>query len=355
MKDFLIIGQGLAGSLVGYELLKAGVSIDIVDDPYDSSSSKVAAGIFNPITGKRKVKTWLADDLFSLLPEYYGQLEQELNTTFLHSRPIYKPFHDAGDQNDLMSKSTSSELGDYIDVHPDNLEYSSFVNNKYGAIDILKGGNVELKPLIEGMKNFFTQENCYLNKKVNFGDLEVLDESIQFNSKSYRNVIFCDGYKATKNPLFHWLPFSVTLGQILLVEIPDFPQHKIVNKGFFILPKGDQKFIVGSSYELTDEEGITEKGKGQILKKLNDLIKVPYEVLDQYAGIRPTVRDRRPFIGTHPEYRNVHIFNGLGTKGVSLAPYFVKQFKKYLLESEKLDKEVNIERYFSLFYSSAQK
>lgn len=355
MKDYLIIGQGLAGSLVAYELLKSNKTVDIIDDPYQHSSSKVAAGIFNPVTGKRKVKTWKADQLFSLIPSYYAAIENELGVKIIHHKEIYKPFNDVGDQNDLMSKSTTSELGDYIDVYPNNVEYEQCINNVFGGVNILKGGYVDIKTFITTFKDLLIESGNYKSQKVKIEDIIISENKIQYGANSYKNIIFCDGYKSSKNPLFNWLPFSVTLGQILLVEIPNFPEHKIVNKGFFILPKGNAKFIIGSSYELTDEEGITKKGRDQIIKKIDDLVKIPYTIIDQYAGIRPTVKDRRPLIGTHPEYNNVHIFNGLGTKGVSIAPFFVQQFKRYLLESEKLDKEVNIDRYFSLFYSSAQK
>lgn len=353
MKDYLIVGQGLAGSLIAYELQRSGAEIQIIDYPHESSSSRVAAGLYNPVTGKRKVKTWLADVLFPYLEPYYSNLESVLDAKFLYPKPIYKPYQDVGDQNDLISKSTSDQLGPYLNTKFDSATYDAFIHNEFGGIEVLQSGNVRVKDMLDAFISYFDQLGCLKQEVFDYDALEVEDHYVAYNNEQYKEVIFCEGYRAISNPLFQWLPFSVTKGQIISVKMKGFPEDHIVNKGFFILPHGQDQFLVGSSYELTTEEGLSEKGRDQVIRKLEDLITCDYEVVDQKAAIRPTVRDRRPFIGTHPEYSNVHIFNGLGTKGVSLGPYFCQQLKKYLLEGEKLDDSVNIERYFSLFYSSA--
>ncbi len=354
MKEVLVIGQGLAGSIIGYRLLKSGISFDITDSPYDYSSSKVAAGIYNPVTGKRKVKTWLADELFPYLNTFYSEMEDFLQSQLVYSREIYKPFHDAADQNDVHSKSTTDELGQYINLDIDSNRYNGLIKNEMGGVGIRPSGNVDIKSLLSQLKTHFTEKGAYQENQFIPSQADIRNEKIIWNGKEYKQLVFCEGYKAIHNPLFSWLPFAVTKGHILKVRIPNFPTEHIVNKGFFILPLHGDEFLVGSSYELTDEEGVSENGKKQVLKKLNDLITVPYEILDIVAGIRPTVKDRRPMLGTHPEHKNVHIFNGLGTKGVTLGPYFSEKFMDYLFQGEKLPKEVNIERYFSLFYNSAQ-
>ncbi len=94
-----------------------------------------------------------------------------------------------------------------------------------------------------------------------------------------------------------------------------------------------------------------KKAKKAVLneEKLAQLINCNYTILDQQAGVRPSSSDRRPIIGLHPEYNNLFIFNGLGTKGVMLAPYFAKKFVNFYLQKETLPPEVNVGRFYSLY------
>jgi glycine/D-amino acid oxidase-like deaminating enzyme len=82
---------------------------------------------------------------------------------------------------------------------------------------------------------------------------------------------------------------------------------------------------------------------------LKELIRLPYEIVDQNWGIRPTTPDRRPLLGSHPTYENRVILNGFGTKGVSLAPFFSGQLAAWLEGESEITPEVNIRRYKSLY------
>ena len=73
--DFLLIGQGLAGSALGYRLKKAGFKIKLLDQPDLNQSTKIAAGLYNPVTGRKMVKTWNADQLFPEIEPFYQELE----------------------------------------------------------------------------------------------------------------------------------------------------------------------------------------------------------------------------------------------------------------------------------------
>ena len=84
--DYLIVGQGLAGTTLAFHLLKSNKKIFILDDCDSTSSSRVAAGLFNPITGKRNVKTWKADILFPYMKNFYRELEDFLGIKFLSAR-----------------------------------------------------------------------------------------------------------------------------------------------------------------------------------------------------------------------------------------------------------------------------
>ena len=140
----------------------------------------------------------------------------------------------------------------------------------------------------------------------------------------------------------------LTKGEILLVRIKDFDSQKVINKGVFILPIGNNLYKVGATYEWKDlSETPTEKGKLELLEKLKLVLKVPFELIEHRSGIRPTVKDRRPLIGIHPEHPQLGIFNGMGTKAVLLAPYFAQEFAGFLDGKNALNKEVSIHRFYS--------
>src|SRR5688572_1228293 len=113
--DFIIIGQGLAGSAVAVQLLKLGRRILVIDQSRKNNSSRIAAGLFNPITGKKMVKTWMADTLFPYLHTYYREVEQRTSKKFFYPMPLYRPFLSVEEQNEWMAKSSDPAFDQYID------------------------------------------------------------------------------------------------------------------------------------------------------------------------------------------------------------------------------------------------
>jgi len=110
----------------------------------------------------------------------------------------------------------------------------------------------------------------------------------------------------------------------------------------YILPLGDYLYTVGATYNRTDfTDSLTKEGQIFLKEKINDILDVEYEVVDSVAGVRPTVRDRKPLIGMHPEHLNIGLFNGLGARGVLMGPYLSKQFSIMLTEST--DQELDLE------------
>ena len=110
---------------------------------------------------------------------------------------------------------------------------------------------------------------------------------------------------------------------------------------------GNKRYKVGATYAWDDlSEEPTEAGASELHNKLKQLISCDYNLIKHEAGIRPSSIDRRPIIGAHPQHKNLFIFNGLGTKGVMLAPYFAKNFVNFYLEKESIHEEVNVKRFY---------
>lgn len=347
--NYIIIGQGIAGTVFAQTLLKQGKSVVVIDDRSLSKASRIAAGLYNPVVFKRLVKSWMADELIPFMDAFYPDAEQLLNTKFYFSQQIVKPFAEEQEKV-LWLKKVNEDVGKYLGKTILTGFLNDLIHNPLGACEIIKAGNLDTALFLDSFRNYFKKNNCLLEEKFEYDQLIISENAVSYKDLSSDKIIFCEGYKTNDNPYFNWLPFKLTKGEILTVRIPLLQKEgtdyeKVINKGIFILPLGNHTYKVGATYEWNDlTEEITEKGKNELIDKLQKVIKVPFEIIDHQAGIRPTVIDRRPLIGLHPKHRALGIFNGMGTKGVMLAPYFANHFYDFLENNIPLDKEVTIAR-----------
>ena len=344
--DFIIVGRGIAGSILAHELMNAGQKIVVYDTPSENKSSTVAAGLFNPVTGRRFVKTWMADPLFSYLSEFYENLEKKLNTKWYFPIPLFRPFLSVKEKNDVIARNQAEDLGFYIHQIIEKPFENRVFRNVYGGILLKKTGYINIPELISGIRKKIIQKGEFKEELLEYSQLEILQPGVRYKEYIAHKIIFCEGVGGVKNPYFSWLPFRPVKGEIILIR-PEADLDIIFNRQIFILPLIDKTLKVGATYDWDNiDSQPTEKGKKFLEEKLNHYLKVNYNVIDQFAGVRPATKDRRPFIGQHPEHPELGIFNGLGSKGVSLAPYFARKFVDKLLFGKELDKEVNIKRYY---------
>ncbi|TAH17998.1 MAG: FAD-binding oxidoreductase [Cytophagales bacterium] len=345
--NYLIVGQGLAGTVLAYTLLKRNQSVFVIDDGYKTSASQVAAGIFNPITGMRMVKTWKADLLFPFLQNFYTDFESFLNTHFFFQKPIYRPFESIAQQNHVLGQSAEKSFSNFMNLENNDEHYKPFVFNEFGGVEIKNGGYIDVGKMLAYFRDFLVKENLFLatpfdEDKIN-AEGEIKDLKIRAEK-----IIFCRGFKDRESKFWSYLPFKAVKGEVLTgkfesTENLDFEQ--IINRQGWVLPLENSIYKVGSTYEWDKlDSEITEKAKSDILEKTHQLIRPHFKASKQEAGIRPATADRFPLMGLHKIYPNIGIFNGLGTKGVSIAPYFANHFADYLIENKALDKEVSIAR-----------
>ncbi|GAB4051373.1 NAD(P)/FAD-dependent oxidoreductase [Spirosoma litoris] len=351
--DFLLVGQGVAGSALAWTLDQRGCSVILADDPSLPSASAVAAGVVNPLTGRKLVHTWKADELFPFLHHFYSDIEQQLGVRFFHPKNIYRPFRSIAEQTAYLELTNDPGVQAYVSKAVDNQQYSQFINNPFGGLEVTQAGWLDLTEFVRIIKGYFIKKNQYYEGRVVLDDLKISDNKVELKGVTVGKVIFCDGVQARENPLFDWLPYNPVKGQILTALAEGYSIKNIVNQGIFILPVRDGLLKIGATYSWHDLDWqTTEDGREFLESKVRELLKIPYQVVAQQAGIRPSTKDRRPFIGLHPTQPVVGIFGGMGTKGVSLAPYLAEQFTRYLLDGEDLEPEANISRYVSLLSRS---
>lgn len=343
--DYIIVGQGIAGSMVAHTLLSRNKNIVVIDEYNPNSSSNIAAGVVNPVTGRKMVKSWMIDEVLPFAKKTYRALENKLNANFFYEKKLIKIFSSDEDEKlwrkKMIEESYQQYLGDIIpaaQIHPS-------VQAPYGAGVIQNACWLDVPTFTSATRTYLKNKNILSDEKLDFTLLQIENHITYKNIKS-NNIIFCEGYKAYLNPYFKDIPFSLAKGEHIVVQSSMLKTDDILTKNIFVIPKGNNMFNIGSTFIWDDkEETMTAEGRAEILQKFKKISKDDFVIIEEKAAIRPTMKDRRPVLGKHKIYNNMYIFNGLGTKGVSLAPYFSNYFADFLETNSPILKEVSLQRF----------
>jgi len=349
--DYIIIGQGLAGSILGYTLLKKNKSVLIIDSNEENASSKVAAGIFNPITGRKMVKTWLADQLFPFLHQFYKEMEKELETSFFHPTNMYFPFATQEKQNDWLLVQSNKYYKDYIVKFHEKGLYNQFVKAEFGGMEVTQAGYLDIPKMLKALRIYLNKKSNLINEKVLASDFIFESETIKWKDYKGKKLILCDGIWGLSSAFFPFLDFRPVKGEVLTVDFEQNHFRHVVNRNGWILPINNAtQYKFGATYNNREVNSApSAEGKNQLVERLENLVNLPYTIQEHKAGIRPATYDRRPFIGLHPENNMLGIFNGLGAKGVSLAPFLARHFVEFLHNEAPLMQEIDIVRSYHRF------
>ncbi|MEX1240600.1 MAG: FAD-dependent oxidoreductase [Cyclobacteriaceae bacterium] len=344
--DLLIIGQGLAGSAVAMRAVSRGYKILVLDEPTENRSSLIAAGLFNPITGKNNVKTWLADEIFPSLHHFYREVEHLTKKTFFYSLPLYRPFVSAQEQNEWMGKSEETPYQDFIAGVSTGHHFGGKVNDPFGGITLKQSGYLDTRCYLESVREFLRARGAFMAERFESDKLAVDNDSVRYENIRAKRVIFCQGVQNAINPWFKMFPVNSLKGEFLTVQC-DWQKDVILNRGVYLVPGASpEHWRAGATYNWNDHSPeITTRARKELTNKLGDLIRMPYTITGQQWGVRPTSPDRKPIIGAHPQSRSLIIFNGFGTKGVSLAPYFSEVLVRWMEKKGTINKEADVTRF----------
>lgn len=345
--DYIVVGQGIAGSLLSWFLLQAGKTVLVIDAYDANSSSRIAGGLVNPITGRKFVKTWLADELLPFATSTYKNIEQELGDSFYKSIPIVHVFDSIKQQNDWSVRCATAEYKAYLSNETILRFDSSKVKNELGAFEIGGAHKLDTIKFLNRYRSYLKDKGALLEEQFDYAALQV-DGQVQYKDYTAGKIIFCEGIAGKENPYFNTLPFTPAKGECLHVVIEDFYNDKVLKDEVAIMPIEGNSYYIGATHEqhFTVTE-TTNAGKAELEEKLSRILNSPYQIAAHQAAVRPATKHRRPFVGMHPQHSNVGILNGLGTKGVSLAPYFAQQLVRHLLYGEAISAEVDIAKHLS--------
>nr|WP_315165710.1 FAD-binding oxidoreductase [uncultured Flavobacterium sp.] len=346
MIDYLIVGAGLAGISFSEVALKNNKTIFVLDNS-SQNSSKIAGGLYNPVILKRFSEVWQAQAQLVLMNEFYDSLKQKINVDFDFKKPILRKFFSIEEQNNWFAASDKAALSPFLST---DLIYKKYkgIDAPFGYGEVLQTGYVDTALLLKTYKDFLISNNLFREESFDYNELRIENDTIIYKDIEAKHILFAEGFGVHSNPYFNTLPLDGTKGELFIIKAPDLDLDVIVNTSVFILPIGNDLYKVGATYNWKDKTDLpTEEGKTELVARIKEILSCDFEIVSHFAGVRPTVKDRRPLIGTHPKHPSVHILNGLGTRGVMLGPAMAKVLYDSIEHQIPLDKEINIERFLS--------
>ncbi|MBN2807258.1 MAG: FAD-dependent oxidoreductase, partial [Prolixibacteraceae bacterium] len=205
---------------------------------------------------------------------------------------------------------------------------------------------LDIRNLLGALHQYFRQQNILREATFDYEALIMDDDGVSYLNHRAKKIIFCEGTAIARNPWFNKLPFKPARGEILTIRCENFQHEAILNRNGFVLPLGKGLYKVGATFSWDKLNAKpTIEGREQLLQIAQNILNVPFEIVNHEAGIRPASNDRRPVLGKHPVHDQLFVFNGLGSKGVLLAPFFTRHLTAHLYENQALMPEVDVNRY----------
>lgn len=341
--DYLIVGQGICGTFLSYYLLQAGKSVMVIDDNKPFTASKVASGVINPVTGRRIVRTWMIEELLPFATAEYTALGRHLHVNLVRQSSVLD-FHPSVQMKEAFENRLNEEQ-EYL--HPvDETMWKAIFNFHFGAGKINPCLLIDINLLLTGWRNELRKQNSLFEETFSPESLSLQANEIVYKDLSATKIIFCDGVNGINNPFFKNLPYSPNKGEAIIAKIPGLDTSYIYKQGVSIVPWKEDFFWIGSTYEWNFSNALpTPAFKDRVTNFLTYFLKLPFEIVDHIASVRPANMERRPFVGLHPKFNNVGILNGMGTKGCSLGPFFAKQLTELLVAGKPILPEADVKRF----------
>lgn len=346
--DFIIAGSGLAGITLAHTLHQQGYTFRIISQPDLSQCSLVAAGIYNPVVFYRMTKSYMADLVLPFAMNFYRDAETVLNKQLLYPNTVAKMFASLQEQQ-LWESRREEGVGPYLGEINNDFINDAAIRATQGMGLIKGSGNVDCPAYIEASLEYF--KTAFIREEFEYDKIVFKETTIEYKNFTARKIIFCEGHLISKNPFMEAIILKPVKGEILMIKfeesLPKTLSTYIFSKKSYLLPIEDDIYLVGATYDWNDiSDTISETALEELTKNIRDITSIPFTVLSQHAGVRPAANDRRPILGVLPRYPQLAVFNGLGTKGVMLAPYFANELLQNICNETVLHKEVDVKRFF---------
>ncbi len=344
--DYIIIGQGICGTWLSYYLIEAGKSVIVIDDNNKSAASYVASGLINPVTGRRVVTTWMADELLPFVLNEYNAISKKCNGQFIHQKDIVV-FPSAPDLMEAFNKRLQ-EGNSYIQtpsIPKEQLHHYFYF--PFDVMQISPAYLINVNALLLNWQQYLKDKNALLQETFDEDAVSFSPDHICYKNIKARKIIYCNGIQSAQSKYWKNLPFVQNKGQALIAEIPGLNKDYTYKFGHLSFTVWQHNlWWIGSSNELNFIDAKpTEAFYESTIHALKNILKIDFEVKEHLSSVRPAAVERRPFVGIHSLYNQIAILNGMGAKGCSLAPWFAHELAAHLINKKPINALADVSRY----------
>lgn len=346
--DTLIIGQGLAGSALAWHLLQRGERVCVLDDGHHSSSSRIAAGLINPLAGMRFNRRPQVDQWLDSAQRWYTHLATQFGLTFYHPLPMLRLFRSREQRRFYDRRRADPASHRLLDGLFEAAHCPEAVFAPHGGFRQSHTGYVDLPLLLTTLANWLRDEHAALRECcVDPRQIRLSDDAVSVEAVRARRLVFCDGVRMRGNPWFDWLPMTPDKGEILDLRDAGWRPGHIINGAHWLIPLHDGGLRFGATHEHTRlDQAPSADARAELLagyRNLRGAHDAP-TITAHRAGIRPATQDRNPLLGRHPEHGRLWVFNGFGARGALAIPWYAERMAAHLLHGDPLPDEADIGR-----------
>lgn len=340
--DYIIVGHGYAALFFAHRLIKNNKTFKLFSDGKDSAS-QISAGIINPVVLKRFTTFWKAQEQIHSLEETLMEMETYTKANSIIRNPINRIFHDEKEKELWIKKSEQNEdLKAFLNPEFSNLK---LVRNPFGVGSVNQSARLDVSMFFKTMLNYLSNQGYLIKEKFNYEDLN--PETCKYHQLRFQNIVFAEGMGVLENPYFSNIEVNPNKGHHLKVKLSEkLDTDATIKKKHFLFPTTENSHYYGGTYDReAPEPGIDEKAVTQLKNGLAEFYPFNFEIEEVHFGYRPTVKDRRPILGSHTKHRNLYVFNGLGARGILNGNYFAECLYQHIELGEPIPEEVQLERF----------
>lgn len=340
--DYIIVGDGYAALFFAHQLIKHQKSFVLFSEG-KIGASQVSAGIINPVVLKKFTAFWKAQEQISHLQNTLSEMETYLGKNFLINAPIHRIFHDERERELWLKKSKNEELTPFLSSRFSKLNH---IENPFGTGKVNQSARLDVKSFFNAMLSYLSEHHYLIKEKCDYSEINLL-QSVYKEHLKFNKIIFAEGMGIKENPYFSELAINPNKGHYIEVKLKEhLPNLHTIKKKHFLFPLTNSTYYYGGTYDRNETSCcIDHSAVEQLQNGLKEFYKQDFEIVNIRNGFRPTVKDRRPFLGVHKEYKNLFVFNGLGTRGILNGSYFSQELYLFIEYQKTLPKEVELYRF----------
>ncbi len=331
--DVIVIGQGLAGTAVAWSLLERGRTVLVIDREHPHTPSRISAGLVTPITGQRLAVSWRFAEFSAAATEFYQRVEQRTGVVCYQPQSMIRVLASDDECSRLAQRLPEEAFSRLVRVPPEPALNPQQFDTGAGSFEMTGAARLQVDMYLTASRNWLQSHSAYSSADLSLPDDIRLTAGVEIPrfGVTASQIVCCEGLAARENPWLQHLRFQPARGDILTVRIPELTERRIVHRGIWLAHEHDDVYRVGATYDWQDFD-LTPSAvaRAELLGRLQQLIRVPVEVLNQQAAVRPILTGQLPAWGQHPEHPQLFYLNGLGSKAALQAPLLAQQLAEQM-------------------------